>query len=65
MAEEKKGSLCPDWIEDDKWEYDFGPAEYTGEIASPHINSILDGIMKEAFPQGRTAAQEKQQKTDK
>jgi hypothetical protein len=47
------------------WEYDFGPTEHTGEIASPHINSILDGIMKEAFPQGRTAAQEQQQKTDK
>jgi hypothetical protein len=44
------------------WEYDYGPAESAGEIASPHINSVLDGIMKEAFPNGRTAAQEEQQK---
>ena len=42
------------------WEYDFGSAESTGEIASPHINSVLDGLMNEAFPEGRTAYQEEQ-----
>jgi hypothetical protein len=46
------------------WEYDFGPAESTGEIASPYINSVLDGITKEAFPEGRTAAQEQKQPSE-
>lgn len=31
------------------WEYDFGPAHAAGEIASPHIREVLEGISKEAF----------------
>ena len=43
------------------WEYDCGPTEFTGEIASPHINTVLDGLMNEAFPEGREAYQKQQQ----
>jgi hypothetical protein len=59
MAEQKSGFVEHDTKD---FEYDFGPTESTGEIASPHINSVLDGIMKEAFPEGRTAFQEEQQR---
>jgi hypothetical protein len=39
------------------WEYDFGPVEYTGEVASPYINKVMDDIEKKAFPNGKEAFQ--------
>jgi hypothetical protein len=57
MAEQKSES---GFVEHDtkNWEYDCGPTEFKGEIASPYINSVFDNIAKQAFPEGRTAYQE-------
>ena len=45
-----------------KWEYDGGPENFSGEIASPYINSVADDIMKNAFPEGVEAFQKERQK---
>ena len=42
------------------WEYDFGPETFTGEIASPYINSVIEDLEKQAFPEGREACQKQQ-----
>jgi len=39
------------------WEYDCGPVEFHGEVASPYINEIFDEITKKAFPEGKNAYQ--------
>ena len=44
------------------WEYDGGPSNFKGEIASPHINSIADDLMKQAFPEGKEVFQEQRRK---
>ena len=44
------------------WEYDGGPKEYTGEIASPYIRKITEDLIKQAFPEGREAYQREQAK---
>jgi len=31
------------------WEYDFGPSNFTGEIADKEIEAVLDDIFKEAM----------------
>jgi hypothetical protein len=52
MSEEKKPYDDPS-----NWEYDGGPENFTGEIASPYINSVADDLMKRAFPEGKEAYQ--------
>ncbi|MDR0320996.1 MAG: hypothetical protein LBI28_05790 [Treponema sp.] len=42
------------------WEYDGGSENFTGEIASPYINSVLDDLTKQAFPDGVEAYQKQQ-----
>lgn len=52
MSEKKKDYDAPS-----SWEYDGGPENFSGEVASPYIKSVLDGISKEAFPDGVEAYQ--------
>jgi hypothetical protein len=52
MSEEKKPYDDPS-----KWEYDCGPENFTGEIASPYINMVADDLVKQAFPDGVEAYQ--------
>ena len=52
MAEKKRPYDDPE-----NWEDDCGHENFTGEIASPHINSVADGLMKQAFPEGKEAYQ--------
>jgi hypothetical protein len=47
------------------WEYDGGTENFTGEIASPYINSVADDLMKKAFPNGREAYQKEQAENGK
>jgi len=63
MADKEKGSLCSDADPKD-WEYDFGPPTFTGEIASPYINEVLDDIFDEAFPDGVEAFQKQRAAED-
>ena len=64
MAKEKYQGAFVDHG-DTEYEYDGGPANFTGEIASPHINSVADGIMKAAFPDGVEAFQKQRQNSEK
>jgi hypothetical protein len=57
MSEKKKPYDDPS-----NWEYDGGPANFTGEIESPHINSVADDLIKQAFPKGKEAFQKQQEK---
>ena len=55
MSEEKKPYDDPS-----NWEYDCGPEKFTGEIASPYINEVMDEITRRAFPEGKEAYQKQQ-----
>ena len=56
MTEKKKPYDDPS-----NWEYDCGPVEFKGEIASPYINSVVDDLVKKAFPNGREAFQKQRE----
>ena len=55
MAENK------DYDDPSKWEYDGGAENFTGEIASPYINSVADELVRQAFPEGKEAYQKQRQ----
>jgi hypothetical protein len=52
MAE--KAGLCMD-ADPKNYEYDCGPSTFTGKVASPYIQGVLDEISKKAFPDGKEA----------
>jgi hypothetical protein len=49
MMEEKKS--LTEGIDPEKWEYDGGPLNFTGEAdkLSPHIREVQEQIVKDAF----------------
>ena len=49
MAEKEKKESTLTSYDTTKYEYDFGPSVFTGEIANKEIDAILDEIFDEAL----------------